>query len=196
MPGVIVTSAVQAFEAAVPGVTVAVLRTGWTDQVQVVRDGRADVSYVRLPVDRTGLRLLPVAAEPRVAVFAASHRLAGKEQVSIADLADELLIQHPDAVPEWRDIATGLAERSPSDGHEYRYSVEEKLEHVAAGRGLAVLPASVLDFYRRPDLASAVIADIGPSETALVWGAGRRSPLLRAFLAVATRIDAPAPARA
>jgi hypothetical protein len=37
---------------------------------------------------------------PRVAVVPATHRLAGKEAVSIHDLADGHLLEHPDAVPE------------------------------------------------------------------------------------------------
>ena len=193
MPGIVVTSATRAFEALAPDVMVEVFRTGWHNQVEVLRDGRADVSYVRLPVERSGLRLRSVTTEPRVAVFAADHRLAGKATVSIVDLAGEHLIQNPDAVPEWRDIATELQQTTPRHRREYEYSVEEKLEHVAAGRGLAVLPQSVLTFYQRPDLASAVVTDIGPSQVALAWETGRHITLLQAFLSVAEAIDLPAP---
>jgi DNA-binding transcriptional LysR family regulator len=51
MPGLIVTAAVRGLSAAHPDLTVDVIRTGWDNQVQVVHDGRVDVSFVRLPID-------------------------------------------------------------------------------------------------------------------------------------------------
>jgi hypothetical protein len=47
-------------------------------------------------------------SEARMVALRADHRLAGKEAVAIADLAGEHLLQDPDAVPEWRDIAVEL----------------------------------------------------------------------------------------
>ena len=191
MPGLIVTAAAVALEARRPGLRVQVVRTGWDDQVQVLHDGRADVSYVRLPVDERGLRVIGIAEEPRVAVVAAAHRLAGKDEMTLTDLADEHLLQNPDAVPEWREVATEMRERVPRPPGEDRYGVEEKLEHVARGRGVAVLPASVAAFYTRPDIAVATITDIGPSRVALAWQAQRRSPLIRDFVDVVGGLDSP-----
>ena len=112
MPGLIVTEAVRALASRHPQLTVNVLRTNWDDQTAVLHDGRADVSYIRLPVDQSGLQIQALLAEPRVAVFPAGHRLAGKDTITIADLADEHLLQDPDAVPEWRDIAAEMRTRA------------------------------------------------------------------------------------
>lgn len=65
MPGLIVTDAVRAMLGRHPQLTVDVLRTSWDDQTEVIHYGRADVSYVRLPVDQRGLRIQPLLAEPR-----------------------------------------------------------------------------------------------------------------------------------
>ncbi|WP_247694437.1 hypothetical protein [Streptomyces sp. B93] len=43
MPGITVTPATVAFTARHPGVTVRLPRTTWFDQVEVLRDGRADL---------------------------------------------------------------------------------------------------------------------------------------------------------
>jgi DNA-binding transcriptional LysR family regulator len=161
-----------------------VLRTSWDDQTEVVRDGRADVSYVRLPVDQRGLQTQPLLAEPRVAVLPGDHRLAGKTAVSIADLAGEHLLQDPSAVPEWRDIATELRTRDRRSAPVFR-TVEEKLEHVAAGRGIVVLPQSTAAFYTRPGVSYAQVSDIPPNQVWLAWDADRRSPLIRDFAAIA-----------
>ncbi|WP_275409889.1 LysR family transcriptional regulator [Paractinoplanes deccanensis] len=175
MPGLIVTDAVRRLRERHPGLAVEVLRTSWHDQVEVLRDGRADVSYLRLPADRRGLTVRPVLAEPRVVVLPAGHRLAGKESVSVRDLAAERLLQDPEAVPEWRDVATVAAEPVPA------LAVEEKLEHVAAGRGVAVLPLSTATFYTRPDVTYARVGDIPPNRVVLAWLADRRDALLADF---------------
>jgi DNA-binding transcriptional LysR family regulator len=143
MPGVIVTGAVRALAAAHPQLTVEVLRTSRTDQTEVVRDGRADVSYVRLPVDRSGLQVNVLYDEPRVAVVPAGHRLAGKLELHLADLAGETLLQPPDVVPEWRTLTGDTAPRNAPA----TLAVEEKLEHVASRRGFIVLPQSTATFY-------------------------------------------------
>jgi DNA-binding transcriptional LysR family regulator len=185
MPGLIVTDAVRTMRDRHPGLTVDLVRTGWNDQTDVVHDGRVDVSYLRLPVDRRGLTLRPLLTEPRVAMLPAGHRLAGKETVEIAELADERLLQDPAAVPEWREVAT-----TPPDDNPPAYAVEEKLEHVASGRGVVVLPLSTARFYTRPDVVWARITDIAANRVALAWEATRRDPLIAEFAALAEEFPA------
>jgi DNA-binding transcriptional LysR family regulator len=184
MPGLIVTAAVRVLRGRHPDLTVDVIRTSWDDQTDVVHDGRADVSYVRLPVDQRGLSVRPLLTEPRVVALPADHRLAGKDAVAIADLADEHLLQDPDAVPEWRDIAAELRTGRRVAAPVFR-AVEEKLEHVAAGHGVVVLPLSTATFYTRPDVVHVPVADIPPNQVSLVWDSSRRSRLLHEFAAIA-----------
>ena len=161
-----------------------VLRTNWDDQTAVLHDGRADVSYIRLPVDQSGLQVRALLTEPRVAVLPADHRLAGKDTITVADLAGEHLLQDPAAVPEWRDIATEMRSRRRRGVPVFR-TVEEKLEHVAAGHGIVVLPLSTADFYTRPGVAYSHVSDIPPNQVCLAWDATRRSRLIQDFAALA-----------
>src|SRR6201996_3877826 len=194
MPGLIVTGAVCALTARHPQVAVSVLRTNWHDQTDVLHDGQADVSYVRLPVDQAGLHVQPLLTESRVAALPAGHRLAGKDTVTIADLADEHLLQDPDAVPEWRDIATEMRTRRRR-APVFR-TVEEKLEHVAAGHGVVLLPLSTAVFYTRPDVTYSHVNDIPPNQVCLAWDATRRSRLIQDFAAIASdHPPVPSPAR-
>ena len=180
MPGITVTSAVQVLRGRHPHLDVRLLRTDWHNQVQVLHEARADVSIVRLPIDTRGLDTRPLFSEPRVVALAAGHRLAGKESVRITDLAEDHLLQDPDAVPEWRDIAvelrTGQRRAVPAI-----HSVEEKLELVAGRAGIAVIPASTARFYTRPDVVTVPVQDISPNRVSLAWLAGRATPLLREF---------------
>jgi DNA-binding transcriptional LysR family regulator len=174
MPGLLVTAAVRALSDQHPDVSVQVMRTSWDDQVEVLRDGRVDVSYVRLPVDQRGLRVEPLLTEPVVAALPTEHRLSGKDSLHLTDLADEPLLQNPAAVPEWRDgVGTVLR------------TVEEKLENVAAGRGFVVLPRSTATFYTRPDVTYVPLDNVAPSQVCLAWESARRTPLIREFATIA-----------
>jgi DNA-binding transcriptional LysR family regulator len=184
MPGLIVTAAVRELSRRHPSLAVEVVRTSWNDQTEVLHDGRVDVGYVRLPVDRRDLEVRDLLSEPRVAVLPADHPLAGKGALSIADLAGEHLLQDPAAVPEWQAVATVAADPPP-----VIRTVEEKLEHVAAGHGVVVLPLSTATFYTRPDVTHLEITDIGPNLVCLAWVTGRHSGLVEEFVDIAVNVD-------
>jgi DNA-binding transcriptional LysR family regulator len=188
MPGLIVTAAVREFSRRHPEVTVEVLRTDWINQTDVIHDGTVDVGYLRLPVDLRGLTTEPLLCEQRVAVVPAGHRLAGKDSVLVADLAAEHLLQDPDAVPEWRDIAVELRDGRPPGRIPFFRTVEEKLEHVAAGHGIAVLPLSTATFYTRADISHVLVSDIAPNQVCLAWDSLRRSPLIGDYVAIARTV--------
>jgi DNA-binding transcriptional LysR family regulator len=185
MPGLIVTSAVRELSRRRPGLSVEVFRTDWTNQTDVIRDGRVDIGYLRLPADQHGLAIEPLFSEARVVVLPADHRLAGKDAVRVADLAGEHLLQDPDAVPEWRDIAVELRGRQPRKAIPTLRTVEEKLEHVAAGHGIVVLPLSTATFYTRPDISHIPVSDIAPNQVCLAWDSSRRSALIHEYAAIA-----------
>ena len=67
-------------------------------------------------------------------------------------------------------------------------SVEEKLEMVAMGRGIAIFPLSTAQFYRRPDVTAVTVEDVEPSHVSLVWEAGRKSSLVGEFVQLAHEI--------
>ncbi|WP_199706617.1 LysR family transcriptional regulator [Amnibacterium setariae] len=191
MPGLVVSDAVLAFRRACPDVTIEVVRTGWDDQVRVLHDGRADVSYLRRPFDAAGLSTEPLFAEPRVVVLPTDHALAAASGVLMDDLAEEHLLQDPAAVPEWAGVAAEMrrgrgGSRSPSR------TVEEKLELVAVRQGIAILPLSTARFYRRPDVRYVPVTDLPPTAVHLGWAQGRESRLLDAFVAAARVVGRPA----
>lgn len=161
MPGIVVTAAVRAFTAGQPDVSVDVLRICWDEQAAALLDGRLDVGYLRRPFPEDGLTVVPLVSEPAVVVVPEDHRLADRGEITMADLAGERMIHH--------------------QTHTVR-SVEEKLELVAAGHGLALLPETTANFYTRPDLARVLVTDAAPNEVCLAHDATRRSPLITNFL--------------
>lgn len=179
MPGLSITFAIRALANVYPDVSVEVLRTDWLDQVRVLHDGRADIGFVRMPIDLSGLSTVSLFSEPHVAVVPAAHPLAGRDTVSITDLAADTLLQNPDTVPEWKSVRMDATCRGPSPAAR---NVEEKLEWVAGGRGFSVLPQSVANFYRRPDVVSLSLIDVSSNEVRLAWLSDHGSVVLEDFV--------------
>ncbi|WP_033345842.1 LysR family transcriptional regulator [Catenuloplanes japonicus] len=176
--GITATPAVRRFAVRHPDVLVDVQRIEWDDQAAMLLDGRIDVAYVRLPIDEAGLRVIPLYAEPRVAVLPAGHRLAGKEQITEADLAGEPLVWHADA-------STQPTRRPhPNAGYRAR-GVDETLEHVAAGRGISFLARSATVFYTHPEVSYVPIPDLAPDQVHLAVAASLTSPVVDDFVTAA-----------
>ncbi|MEV7682107.1 LysR substrate-binding domain-containing protein [Streptomyces sp. NPDC088341] len=176
--GIAVTPAARAFEDRHPDVVVDVQRIEGDDQAAMLLDGRIDVGYVRLPIDEAGLRVTPLYTEPRVAVLPAGHRLAGKEEVTEADLAGEPLLWHGD--PSTQPTKPPL----PNAGYPVR-GVDETLEHVAAGRGISFLARSASVFYSHPDVVYVPIPGLAPDQVCLAVAASHTSPVVDDFVTAA-----------
>jgi DNA-binding transcriptional LysR family regulator len=176
--GIAVTPAVRLFAERHPDVLVDVQRIEWDDQAPMLLDGRIDVGYVRLPIDEAGLRVTPLYTEPRVAVLPAGHRLAGKDQVTEADLDGEPLV--------WpAGPATQPTRRPHPDAGYLVRGVDETLEHVAAGRGISFLARSATVFYTHPEVSYVPVPDLAPDQVCLAAAASRTSPLVNDFLTAA-----------
>jgi DNA-binding transcriptional LysR family regulator len=184
MPGLLITPAVAAFEELNPGLKVRAVRVDWSDQIESVRSGVTDIVFAREPFDPSGLDVTPLFEEPRDAVLPQGHRLAAQNSVRIAELATELLLQDPSACPEWAAHATAKLRRQAKEGATAA-TVEEKLERVAARRGIVILPRSTVEFYRRPDVAVIPISDIAPNRVDLIRSANHADPVIDSFITVA-----------
>jgi DNA-binding transcriptional LysR family regulator len=178
------TAALEAFGAQYPDVAINLLRIYWNDQTEALLDGRADVAFVHLPVDDQGLELLPVRSEPRVAVLPVRHPAAGKPEISIADLADDPVIIQRGAPPVWQafhNVDPRPDGRQPRPGPAVD-NLEEKLQHVAAGRAISFVPASVAAAVTHPGIAYVPVTDIPPIKICLARKSGPPSPLVAAFV--------------
>jgi DNA-binding transcriptional LysR family regulator len=171
--GVTPTAAVRRFAAEQPNVAVEVQRLEWDDQEEAVLGGRVDIAYVRRPVNPRGLRLTSLYTERRLAVFPADHRLAGRGSLREAEIAAEHHLRYLEPVKAGSARVTLLR------------GVEEKLEYVAAGQGIIVLPLSATRHYTHPDVVYVPLVDAAPDEVLLAAESSRRSRLVSAFVTAA-----------
>ena len=151
-------------------------------QLDELRGGTAAMALVRLPVDLEGLHRIPLYTEDLVAVVSREHPAAAYETLTVTDLVDEHLLQDPDEVPEWRDVATEVREGT-------RYPVppmelSHVFESVAADAGIALVPRSVARVHHRKDVVAVPVTDLPGRQVGLVWPVAAEDPLLETFIGV------------
>lgn len=195
------TIARQRFAERYPNVRTEPKRFEWGGEADALRDGSVDVAYIWLPCDERELHLEVIATEPRFAGLAVGHPLADREQLSIDELNEIPLMTTSKAPRFWVDW---WAVNPRPDGSEVLWgpsndNVEECFEQVADGVAGCICPASMVAYYRRPDLAWIPIVDIEPLRIAVGWLDGHDRPLVRAFAQVVREVAAqrrdPPPAR-
>jgi DNA-binding transcriptional LysR family regulator/plasmid maintenance system antidote protein VapI len=178
----------RAFDATRPDTEVEVKRIYWSDQPGALLDDRLDVSFVHLPVDEAGLNVASLYSSPMVALLPGSHRLAGRSEIAIRELAVDPVVLHWGASPvweAWNNVDPRPDGRRPRRGPTVR-NLEEKIEVVGTGRAISFVPACVTVAIRIPPEVIAVpVVDIAPTEVCLAWKADRRSTAIRDLVATA-----------
>ena len=180
MPGTNATPIIREFAERAPYLTIDVVFTSVTDQVDFLIDGRVDVCFVRLPMAENTFKVLPLFPEPQVAAIPTSHPVAGTPAIEIKQVFDLPLLQDPGEVPEWHGAVAELQQSLVSD-RQHRPTIEERLERVALGAGVLVLPAGIADFYRRTDISYVPLQDVAARMVALAYNKHRTMPELVQF---------------
>jgi DNA-binding transcriptional LysR family regulator len=114
-----------------------------TEQRSVLDDGRADVVFARLPLNRDDLHVIRLYSEQPVVVVSREHPIALFEAITLSDLEGE----------------THRTEKDPADA----------IEIVAAGAGVVRLPHSIARANSRKDVAMVPISDAEPTDVAIAW---------------------------
>ena len=155
---------------------------GEEHQLDELRAGTAAMALVRLPVDLDGLHRIPLYTEDMVAVVSREHPAAAYDALEVAELADEHLLQDPELVPEWRDVATEVR-----DGTRYPVppmTLPQLFESVGADAGIALVPRSVARVHHRKDVVAVSVTDLPGRQVGLVWPVSADDPLLETFVGV------------
>jgi DNA-binding transcriptional LysR family regulator len=178
--GIIVTPAVRAVRHRHPDAEVLTVHLAWDDVHHALLEHRVDAVVTRLPFRTEGLRVTVLYDEPRVLIVPLDHRLAGKEAVTLDDIADERLPRTADPVRSafWRFEPRPDGRPAP-DGPLIE-AVEDKFELVAAGESLAVAAQSVGSVLR-PDLTMVPLEGVEPSHVVVATRADDRNRLVTSF---------------
>ncbi|WP_432897727.1 LysR family transcriptional regulator [Micromonospora matsumotoense] len=181
----IVTPAVRSVRDRNPDADVQAVHLHWGQAREALLEHRVDALVARLPLATDGLHVTILYDEPRVLAVALDHRLAGKESVTLDDIADEPLPRVPDAAwnAYWR--IDPRPDGRPAPGGPLVTAAEDKLELVAAGQAVAIVPGGLRGL--RPDLTTVALEGIAPGHVVLATRSGDRSRLLAEFSRAARR---------
>ena len=168
-----------------PDAEVHLVDLDWNEPREALLEGRVDAVVARFPLTTESLDVAVLYDEPRELLVPLDHRLAGKERVTLEDIADEPLPKLPDPAWNafWRIDPRPDGSHAP-DGPAIEV-LEDKLELIAAGQAVAIVAAGFRGI--RPDLTTVPLADVEPSHVVLATRAGDRSRLVDAFRKYARR---------
>jgi len=146
------------------------------DQRAIVMDGRADVCFARLPIDREGLHCIPLYSEVPVVVVPKDHPVTAYDEVPLADLVHEQLVYGH--VPGWVEAAR--ADRLPFP----EMSAGEAIEVVASGTGIVIVPMGVAQLHHRKDVEHRPVLDLAPTQIGLAWRVDADDPRIETFIGI------------
>ena len=137
---IIITPAVRDLRRQHPDADVHTLHLDWNEPREALLGHRVDAAVTRLPIRTDGLHVTILYDEPRLLLVPLDHRLAGKESVTLGDIADEPIPRLPD--PAWNAYwrIDPRPDGSPAPDGPFVEAIEDKLELIAAAQAVAIIP--------------------------------------------------------
>ncbi|MFF2216872.1 LysR family transcriptional regulator [Streptomyces antibioticus] len=176
--GELLTKLLDAYAAEPGAVTVDLLICEAHQHRQLLREGQADVALLHLPFDSAaGLDTETLYTEGQVAILPASHPLAIRSQVRMADVTTL-----PELPPARWPGPDGSYPEGP--GAEIR-NLTQLFQLIALGRTTVVVPESAAADLRR-DLAAVRVLDAPPVTTVIAWPPQSRLRAVADLVRVAT----------
>jgi len=171
-----------------PGWRINLTQVSWDDPTCGLGDGAVDVAVLWFPLpDLDGLRCHVIAAEQTVLAVSTIHRLAGRRQVSLADLIDEPFVALPEEAGTLRDhwLATAHRDGRPPVIGAVARSADEAFEAVANCQGVVLVAEGNAAIYQREGIVTIDVTGLPPNELALAWRAGVGSTAVVDFVEAA-----------
>lgn len=191
-PGIaaVLARIVEAYRHRPAAAAVEILVSGFGEQADMIRTGRADLALIGSPLSHPGLDVEPLIREPRVVALPRDHPLAARPALCIADLAGLPMPQRRNATPDELDYWAGR-DRVPADLPPAGPPVDDSsqlVEVVALGQAVALVPTSIAEHNQRVDVVYRPIHDASPYVIAIAWAAGARGRPLADFVRVAAEV--------
>ncbi|MFE2462578.1 LysR family transcriptional regulator [Streptomyces sp. NPDC059402] len=188
----VITPAVRDLRRLHPDAHIRTLHLDW-DEARALPDGRVDALVLRtpLPIPGDGLDVTVLYDEPRALLVPAVHRLAREKSVTPDDFTDEPLVACAGMAALW----TGFWRLDPRpDGSPAPLgpllvdTFEDKLEAVADGRAIALVPADDRRCTLRDDLAVVPVEGVEPCQVVVATRLADANPLVAHFRDSARRL--------
>lgn len=144
-----------------PGKPLETLEYDAASQQSALRDGSVALGFVRLPVEREGLSVIPLYEEQPVVVAGKDHELSLFDEVPLDELEAENILDV---------LAHGGAKAA--------------IELAAAGAGVVIVPMSIARLYARRDAVYRPVLDVPATTIAVAWLAENTSEDIEEFIGI------------
>ncbi|PXX60415.1 DNA-binding transcriptional LysR family regulator [Nocardia tenerifensis] len=175
----------DAMESAVPGLELTTVRTPPAERAPLLA-GEVDAAFMWLPLGDARFGHVPVRSDARVVALPPGHRLADRESVTRADLADEPVIR-PDIFLSEENLCHWVADPRPDGSAAPLGPVVEQVQDclmlVARGKGVWLAPEPLSRWIPVSTLRWLPVIDAPRSDLALVWTADAPHALVARMIA-------------
>jgi len=154
--------------------------------------GKVDVAFLRRETPAPGLTFKFLLAEPLVAVLPAGHRLAARENVALADIAEETFVTPTRSAPVLKAVidryaaSAGIALKPAYDAE----NLAMAMSLVASTGGVTLLPGYAENLLPRSVITRPLRGEAPTIDLVLGYNKSNTSPLLKRFLARADELVA------
>ena len=179
----LVAKAIKAFGKQYPHVRIS-LRDMTGQTTELIRDGRIDVGFVPLPVDKSGLTVETLLRERYLVAIPKKHRLAARRSISIRELAKEPNLLFPRySNPVGYDLVVGLCRKRDLSLNIVLEveNVHMRIELVRAGFGICVVRTSTAEALHGSDVVFRPLQSSPIMEVGLAYSPENRSHALPLF---------------
>jgi len=166
-----------------PGWQVELRSFGWGDPTAGLASQETDAAFVWLPVGSGQIEVRVLVTEPRMVAVSTAHPLAGRDEVSFAEISGEPFAALPASAGPARDFWLAVRERGgrPPRVAADVTSADEVFELVSTGAAVVLLAEGNAAVYARPGIACIPVTGLEPARLAVAWRRGDRRACVTAF---------------
>jgi DNA-binding transcriptional LysR family regulator len=166
-----------------PGWQVELRSFGWGDPTAGLASEETDAAFLWLPAGSGQIEARVLVTEPRMVAVGTAHPLAGRDEVSFAEISGEPFAALPASAGRARDLWLAVSERG---GRQPRIAAEvasadEVFELVSTGAAVVLLAEGNATVYARPGIACIPVTGLEPARLAVAWRRGDRRACVTAF---------------
>ncbi len=165
-----------------PGWQVELRSFGWGDPTAGLASQETDAAFIWLPAGASDIEAHVLATEPRMVAVSTAHPLAGREEVSFAEITGEPFAALPASAGPARDFWLAVSQRSrpPWIAAEVT-SADEVFELVSTGAAVVLLAEGNAAVYARPGITCIPVTGLQPAQLAIAWRRGDHRACVTGF---------------
>lgn len=176
VPGATPGKWIDAWKQRMPHVPLELVHIELADQRAAIDD--LDAALVRLPLTDDALHVIPLYEEVPVVVAAIDSHLLAADELTLADLAGEVVITPSDDALAPFEVPGALAPRFAP------LRTADAIATAASGAGVVIVPMSIARVHHRKDAEHRPLADGPGSTVALAWSRDRTTPDVDTFVGI------------